>query len=201
MKRYGKKELLNALANGAIIRDNDWYCADAGYRVMIDDCVAGYIVGDLFSDLLRSGAIVRCGYGYNYRDYSAPVAETETAPAAPAATNDNDSFYVDGVSSADEYRERENEFMQRTDALCENKPAYECDCSACPCRELCEYLHKYDPNNKPVTTRKHYVAVIVDAYSAEDRVVYFDAINDDHARKIASAHCDVCERVESIEKI
>lgn len=37
-------------------------------------------------------------------------------------------------------REIEKEFLDRTDALCENKPPRECNCSACPCKQLCDAL-------------------------------------------------------------
>lgn len=37
-------------------------------------------------------------------------------------------------------REIEKEFLGRTDALCENKPPRECNCSACPCKQLCDAL-------------------------------------------------------------
>lgn len=44
-----------------------------------------------------------------------------------------------------EYRKIEAEFMARTDALCENTSPSLCDCSACPCHELCEWLDKHNP--------------------------------------------------------
>lgn len=39
-----------------------------------------------------------------------------------------------------EYHRKEEEFLARTDALCEMKSPALCNCSKCPCRELCEWL-------------------------------------------------------------
>ena len=39
-----------------------------------------------------------------------------------------------------EYRRKEEEFLARTDALCETKSPALCNCEKCPCRELCEWL-------------------------------------------------------------
>ena len=74
MKRFGEKATREALANGAVIRSWDWYTASAGYRVLVNDEVAGYIVSDLFSKLLRDGSIVCTKNAYSYSDYSAPTA-------------------------------------------------------------------------------------------------------------------------------
>ena len=41
-------------------------------------------------------------------------------------------------TSVEAYKLREAEFMARTDALCETKNPLECDCSKCPCKELCD---------------------------------------------------------------
>ena len=48
-------------------------------------------------------------------------------------------------TSVEAYKLREAEFMARTDALCENKNPLECDCSKCPCKELCDWLHTETP--------------------------------------------------------
>ena len=40
----------------------------------------------------------------------------------------------------EEYRRKEQEFMARHDALCENVSPSLCNCSECPTRELCEWL-------------------------------------------------------------
>ena len=39
-----------------------------------------------------------------------------------------------------EYRRKEEEFLARTDALCETKSPTLCNCAKCPCCELCEWL-------------------------------------------------------------
>lgn len=39
-----------------------------------------------------------------------------------------------------EYRALETAFMERHDALCENKSPRYCDCTACPCKEMCDAL-------------------------------------------------------------
>lgn len=74
MKRFGEKATREALANGAVIRSWDWYTASAGYRVLVNDEVAGYIVSNLFSKLLRDDSIVCTKNAYSYSDYSAPAA-------------------------------------------------------------------------------------------------------------------------------
>lgn len=49
------------------------------------------------------------------------------------------------MATVEEYKIREAEFASRTDALCEYKNPNECDCSKCPCKELCDWLHKETP--------------------------------------------------------
>lgn len=49
------------------------------------------------------------------------------------------------MATKEEYALREAEFAARIDALCEDAPPDECDCSKCPCRELCEWLHNETP--------------------------------------------------------
>ena len=51
----------------------------------------------------------------------------------------------------EEYRRKEQEFMDRHDSLCEDTPPQLCDCSVCPTRDLCKWLHEYHPFpiNKP----------------------------------------------------
>ena len=38
------------------------------------------------------------------------------------------------------YKKVEAEFAARKDALCENTSPAECNCSACPARQMCEWL-------------------------------------------------------------
>ena len=49
------------------------------------------------------------------------------------------------MATVEEYLIREAEFAARTDALCEDKSPMECDCSKCPCKDLCDWLHKETP--------------------------------------------------------
>jgi hypothetical protein len=44
--------------------------------------------------------------------------------------------------TSEEYKAMEEEFFSRTDSLCENKSPFECDCSQCPARGLCDALSK-----------------------------------------------------------
>lgn len=46
----------------------------------------------------------------------------------------------------EEYQRREREFMECHDSLCETIVPEHCDCSACPTRELCNWLCENDPN-------------------------------------------------------
>ena len=43
------------------------------------------------------------------------------------------------------YKELEKLFMARADALCENKPPRECNCTVCPCKGLCDALCAAEP--------------------------------------------------------
>lgn len=45
----------------------------------------------------------------------------------------------------EEYRKKEQEFMDRHDSLCEDVSPSQCDCSACPTRELCKWLYDNHP--------------------------------------------------------
>ena len=46
---------------------------------------------------------------------------------------------------SEEYLRKEQEFMDRRDALCEYVPPTLCDCSACPTRDLCKWLEDNNP--------------------------------------------------------
>ena len=45
-----------------------------------------------------------------------------------------------GMVTMEEYLRREKEFADRHDSLCEHKLPYQCDCSQCPTKELCDWL-------------------------------------------------------------
>ena len=45
----------------------------------------------------------------------------------------------------EEYRQKEQEFMNRHDFLCEDVSPELCDCSVCPTRELCKWLYDNHP--------------------------------------------------------
>lgn len=45
----------------------------------------------------------------------------------------------------EEYRRKEDEFMERHDSLCENTSPLLCDCSQCPTRDLCKWLEENHP--------------------------------------------------------
>ena len=47
--------------------------------------------------------------------------------------------------SVEEYKILEAEFASRTDALCEDQAPSMCDCSKCPCKDLCDRLHLETP--------------------------------------------------------
>ena len=46
---------------------------------------------------------------------------------------------------SEEYKLREQEFIARDDALCESTNPRECDCTKCPCKDLCDYLENNSP--------------------------------------------------------
>lgn len=48
----------------------------------------------------------------------------------------------------EEYRKREQAFMDRHDALCEDVPPAQCNCSQCPAQGLCKWLHENEPFRK-----------------------------------------------------
>lgn len=91
MKRFGEKAVREAIANGAIVRAWDSYTLEAGYRVIIDDETAGYIVSDLFFKLLNDGTIKKDHWAYSYTDYKAAeeiAAETEKTAEEWAAESE-----------------------------------------------------------------------------------------------------------------
>lgn len=91
MKRFGEKAVREAIANGAIIRAWDWYTLEAGYRVIIDDETAGYIVSDLFFKLKNDGTIKKDHWAHSYTDYKAAeeiAAETEKTAEEWAAESE-----------------------------------------------------------------------------------------------------------------
>lgn len=49
------------------------------------------------------------------------------------------------MATIEEYMSKEAEFVSRTDALCETCNPNLCDCSKCPCKDLCDWLHKESP--------------------------------------------------------
>lgn len=79
MKRFGEKATREALKNGATLRAWDFYTLQAGYRIIIDGEVAGYITSDLFSKLLNDGTIVKTASAYSYKDYTAAQEAEKTA--------------------------------------------------------------------------------------------------------------------------
>lgn len=54
------------------------------------------------------------------------------------------------MAITEEYRRKEQEFMDCHDSLCEDVSPDLCDCSMCPTRTLCKWLcdnHPYPINN------------------------------------------------------
>ena len=100
MKRFGEKATREAIANGATIRAWDYYTGN-GYRVMIDDEPAGYIVADLFFKLKNEGALIKDHWAYSFTDYKAPetAQEITTAEAAEMLTDALRVFEAAGVIS------------------------------------------------------------------------------------------------------
>lgn len=47
----------------------------------------------------------------------------------------------------EEYRKKEQEFIM-TEALCDELPPAQCDCSKCPALGLCKWLHDNEPSCK-----------------------------------------------------
>lgn len=84
MKRLGEKATREALENGAVIREWDWF-AGGGYRVIIDDEGAGYITESLFYKLKEDGTIEKGCRAYSFTDYAKAEAE-EATEAEPEET-------------------------------------------------------------------------------------------------------------------
>lgn len=89
MKRFGEKATREALENGAIIREWDWF-AGGGYRVIIDGEGAGYITESLFYKLKKDGTIGRGCRAYSFTDYEKAEAEEATEPAPEAAEEEKE---------------------------------------------------------------------------------------------------------------
>lgn len=75
MKRYGEKATREALKEGAVIRFNEYFTLDGGYRIIKDGEVLGFITYDLFAKLYArgNGDIVKVDAGFSWTDYAAPV--------------------------------------------------------------------------------------------------------------------------------
>ncbi|MBO5969176.1 MAG: hypothetical protein J6S14_11845 [Clostridia bacterium] len=75
MKRFSETATREALKNGAAIRFYDYFSLNAGYRIMVDGEIAGYITFDLWLKLNRDETIVRSTRGFDYEEYTAAPAE------------------------------------------------------------------------------------------------------------------------------
>lgn len=82
MKRFSEAATREALKNGATVRYYDHFSLNAGYRVLLDGEIAGYITFDLWLKLKNDETIVRSTRGFDYEEYTAAsVAEEEEIPA------------------------------------------------------------------------------------------------------------------------
>ena len=73
MKRYGRKEAIEAVKAGNLIVDYDWYTIHAGYKVTTWNLdVLGYITFDLFMQLVNEGVIVKFGAHWSFQRYADP---------------------------------------------------------------------------------------------------------------------------------
>lgn len=94
MKRYGEKATREALKEGAVIRFNEYFTLDGGYRIIKDGEVLGFITFDLFAKLYARGEgdIVKIDAGYSWTEYAAPVViSLEELCAEVEATEDADA--------------------------------------------------------------------------------------------------------------
>jgi hypothetical protein len=91
MKRFGEKATREALENGAVIREWEWF-AGGGYRVIIEGEGAGYITESLFYKLKEDGTIGKGCRAYSFTDYAKAEAEAEeaTEPAPEAAEEEKE---------------------------------------------------------------------------------------------------------------
>lgn len=108
MKRYGKEATIAILKDGGVIRFNDYFTLDGGYRLYNKDGEKlGYITCDLFSALWRmgEGSIVKIASGYSWSEYAMPVkieinddADSASEAESNIGANDNDvkSAFIDG---------------------------------------------------------------------------------------------------------
>ena len=51
MKRLGKQDVIKMLQKGCVIRYYDWYMLYAGYKVLCDGNVIGYITENTFQNI------------------------------------------------------------------------------------------------------------------------------------------------------
>lgn len=65
MKRIEKQDVIKMLQGGAVIRDYDWFMPDAGFKVVINECIVGYITYNTFLALRDIVHLDSHNVGYN----------------------------------------------------------------------------------------------------------------------------------------
>lgn len=65
MKRIGKQDAIKMLQGGAVIREYDWYMLYAGFKVVINECIVGYITRNTFLALRDMLHLDSHSTGYN----------------------------------------------------------------------------------------------------------------------------------------
>ena len=79
MKRFGEKAAKEALENGAIIRDYNWYTGIGSPRIIVNGEAVGYIVSDLLYKLIREGYAEKTRSEHSFREYTASAWALELA--------------------------------------------------------------------------------------------------------------------------
>ena len=67
MKRIGKQDVIKMLQKGYVIRYYDWYMLYAGYKVVCDDNVIGYITANTFQNIMPM--LYQSSQYYGYVEY------------------------------------------------------------------------------------------------------------------------------------
>ena len=92
MKRFSEKAIKEELKSGAIIRFYEWFTLNAGYKVIINDEIAGYITYTLFEKLYHNNIIVKSKKDFYQEDYILNITE-ETEE-----TEENNNIIVEEVN-------------------------------------------------------------------------------------------------------
>lgn len=162
MKRFGEKAMREALENGAVIREWEWF-AGGGYRVIIDGEGAGYITESLFCKLKEDGTIEKARQAHSFADYASPAATTEEATKEKTEEEwnaESERVHAATLAALPDVAKEETE-KERTDR--ENREH---------CKRIAEELEQYTDGNVYRCTECGELCTIEEAEDEDGFTVY-----------------------------